>query len=109
MSNPIKDLSVIAITDEATKRGFEVVKKCVLSEPLVNASFRLFEITFGAAGTYPVAHGFGYIPTDVLQSRVSAAATVTWNYDSFTRTDLSVTVSGACTVRAFIGRFEEET
>lgn len=74
-----------------------------------NWSFVEYQLT---AATYPktieLTHRLGFVPKDVLSLSVSPdSETVLWNTDSFTRTTLSVTVTAACTVRAYIGRYEE--
>lgn len=101
----IKPLDADSVTDSATRQGFKVIRDALTTEPLINAGFKLIEIAFTQAGTFKVAHGLGFRPTDVLQSSLLGAGALTWNYASFDTTNLNITVSAACTVRAFVGAF----
>lgn len=51
-----------------------------------------------------IPHGFKFTPTDILQTAIIGDAAIIWNYDLFDSVNLDVTISSACTVRAFIGR-----
>lgn len=95
------------VKDEAAREGFKIVQDTWNQEPLLVSDFKHFEIAFTGAGTLLIAHGLGFTPTDVITTWNTAGAT--WNYDSFTSTDLSITVTGAGTVRAFIGAYKENT
>lgn len=107
----LRELSLTDITDQPTKRAFEVLRDILVKQPLINSNFRLFELSFSTNGTFLVAHGFGYKPKDVIQTSNIGGAAV-WNFTNFTSTDLSVTISGVsagtpCVIRAVIGRYEE--
>ncbi len=98
------------IADKLVRQNFDRLAEYIRSDPLRKGNFTFREIPFTGTGfpkTVVLAHNLSFIPKDVLQLYVSNAATLVWNYDSFTRTHLSVTVSAACTARFFVGRYEE--
>jgi hypothetical protein len=69
---------------------------------------RHIEIVLAAAVTnFSYPHGLGFLPQDLLMTRQTDGVTVTWKYDSFTSTDVVLTTTGPCTIRAFVGSFVE--
>lgn len=60
-----------------------------------------------AAYTFLWPHKLGFRPEDVIQTSLIGAAFLQWNYANFTKTDLSITVTNACSVRAFVGSYVE--
>jgi hypothetical protein len=101
----LKEVDVDRVEAPGANQAVRVIKDVLLAEPFVNSGFRFMEIAFTAAGTFKVAHGLGFMPLDVVQSSLKGTGAVTWNYASFDKTNLSVTTTAACTVRAFIGAY----
>jgi len=102
----LKQINTDRIADSSVVEALEIIKDVLIPEPLVNSGFEFMEITFaGAATNLKIAHGLGFRPLDVLQSSLTGAGAITWNYAKFDNTNLDVTVTGACTVRAFIGAY----
>lgn len=67
-------------------------------------NFTLFELTFTQAVTaQKIPHRLGFAPKDVVQTSLLGVGTLTWNYDKFDETNIVVTTTGACVVRAYIG------
>ncbi len=100
------DLRFEQMTDSQGKEAFKILQaEWNLSQPLLNSRFKFFEIAFTAAGTFKVAHALGFQPQDVIHTSTTGAGAITWNFGSFDTTDISVTVTDACTVRAFIGSY----
>lgn len=85
------------------------------ADPIALGGFKFFTFTVPkistVAHTYPftavVPHNLGFQPKDVLLLHNSTNATLTWNYQDFTTTVISFTVSAPTTIRALIGRYEE--
>lgn len=96
------------IADLFTRQNFERLDRFLQAEPLLRGNFKFFELTFSAAVTnHSVRHGLSFRPLDVIQTYKTDGITVTFIPDSFTESVIKLTTSGACTVRAFIGRYEE--
>lgn len=95
------------VADEAAQDALEIIKNTWAKEPFLSGSFRFYELAFTASGTFKVAHRLGFKPVDIIQSSLIGAGALTWNYANFDSTNLNVTVTGACTVRAFIGAYRE--
>jgi len=71
---------------------------------------RHYEIEFSQAETnFKFPHGLRAMPLDVIQTSLTGAGTLTWNYTLFDNTYLDITTSGACVVRAYIGTYKEST
>jgi hypothetical protein len=101
------------IADKYIRENFLRLDKYLRADVFGRCQFRFFEYTVENRGTFPltleVPHSLGFRPKDIITLSVadSDAATLAWNYDDFTRTNLSFTVSAACTIRAFVGRYGE--
>lgn len=96
------------VEDEFSQENFVRLQSYLNNHTLLKGEFKFFEFFFDAAVTNKqITHKLPFVPKDVLTLHVSNGATVTWNYDTFTATYVDVTTSGSCTLRAFIGRYEE--
>jgi len=96
------------IDNEFSQENFRRLWEFLNSHPLIKGDFKFFEYTFDAAVTNKqLAHKLSFVPKDVLQTYVTGGAEVTWNFDKFTKTFLNVTTNAACTVRLFVGRYED--
>lgn len=94
--------------DPYIRDNFKRLQDSIESEPLLKSDFKFFEIAVNAASVakaYP--HNLGYLPLDVILTRVSGGATVTFLYDRFTSDNIYFTTSAACTFRCFIGTYRE--
>ncbi len=97
------------IQDPWVRENFFRLQRFLKKFPLFRGEFEFREFKFPAAGTnLKLAHGLGFAPTDILQTSIIGAGTLTWNYASFDKTNLDATVTGPCTVRCFIGAYREE-
>lgn len=68
--------------------------------------FKFFELSFTKAQTnFTMAHGFAYIPLDVLVTQITGGGIVTFNYGLFDKTNVNITVTGACRLRFFVGLY----
>jgi hypothetical protein len=102
------------IADRFVRENFKKLDDYLATEPFRKGEFRFFErelatdTAIGYPATVTFTHGFGKPPKDVIVLSVSPdTVTLTPKYDSFTRTHVAFEVSAACTLRAFIGRYEE--
>lgn len=111
MSNAYKlsTNQIQSIQDEDVRDLMRKLNAQLESMTFLNFSGRLIEVvsTNGATPHSLIyAHGLTFTPKDALTLYVSGSATLTWNYDSFDETNISLTLSGPCTFRALIGRFK---
>ena len=102
------DLRLQELEDPIVRENFTRVRDEVNDQPFLRGKWRFVELTFLAAVTnFEFAHNLGFIPKDVIQTSLTGAGALTWNYSSFDRTSVSITTTGACVVRAFIGTYFE--
>lgn len=100
-------LRLTNIQDEPTRGALESMRDSLNAQELLLADFRFFSIITTAAVTNMVfTHNLGFIPTDVILTRLSGG-TVTWNYDSFTKDTVSLTTSAAVNLRFLLGRMAQ--
>lgn len=98
------------IKDQYAQENFRRLDAFLRADALQKGAFLFFTHTFTRAETkLKLPHNLGFQPSDVLQLSVGKpdTATVTWHYDSFDKTNIVLSSSGACTVRAYIGRYGE--
>lgn len=96
------------IDDVYVRENFKKLSTFVKNFPLFRGNWVFSEETFTTAVTnLNVAHGLGFRPTDIIQTSKTGAGNITFNYSSFTETHISVTTTGACVVRFFIGAYSE--
>lgn len=67
--------------------------------------FRHYELSFQTASTFQFMHRLGYLPKDAILTSQIGAGTVSFNYSSFTRESISITTTGPCVVRFFLGTY----
>jgi len=98
-----------SIADKAVRETLKNVITEVENSPFRKGDFRFYEYTLTLSGTQPFFHQLGFTPKDVILLSISKpdSATVTFNHDAFTREKIEVTVSAPCTLRFYLGRYEE--
>lgn len=75
---------------------------------ILKGQWKFFEITFtGAVTNFKQKHLLDFVPKDIIQTSKTGAGSLTWNYTLFDRTNLDITTTGACIVRAFVGSYLE--
>lgn len=96
------------ITDNFIQENFRRLETFLLNQILLKANWRFIELTFTAAVTnYKYKHNLNFTPRDVIQTSKTGSGSITWNYASFDETNLDITTTGACVVRAYVGRHDE--
>ncbi len=101
-----REPTLVPVEDKATQENLQRLSDYLRGDVLAAFHGRFFEITFTTAVTARrYAHKLGFTPKDVLQTYVTEGVTVTWLPDQFDGTDVLLTTTGACTVRAFIGKY----
>ena len=101
------------IADRFSRENFSRLERYIRDDVFGKGRFRFFEYEVENRGTFPktleIPHELSFQPRDVITLAVydPDGTTLTWNYDDFTRTHINFTVSAACKIRAFIGRYGE--
>ncbi len=104
------------ITDRFVRQNFEKLAGIVNKAPFRKGLFRFIECKLAnesAAATYPASvtflHELGFQPKDLILVSVSPdTVTVRPKFDSFTRTHVAFVISAPCTLRFYVGRYEED-
>ena len=103
------DLNLERIEDKAVLDVLVQLRDLLEADVSTNFDGLFFEFDFdGAVTNYKYPHNLGFKPLDVIQTSTIGAGVLTWNYDEFDETELDITTTGACIVRAFIGSYLEE-
>ena len=103
-------LLVKEVEDATIRENFKRVQKEFSSEqPILRGNWKFFEITFtGAVTNFKYPHQLSFVPKDIIQTRLTGTGSLTWNYARFDFTNLDITTTGACVVRAFVGSYDGE-
>jgi hypothetical protein len=97
------------IEDLYIRENFKRLTSFFQKETLLKSSFKFFELTFTSAVTGNlVQHGLGFKPLDVIQTSSIGSGVATFNFTEFTKDVVSVTTTGPCVIRAFIGAYRED-
>lgn len=100
---PSPFLAVKEIADIYLRKNFQALTDYFQNENQL-LGFKFFEVTFSAAEeNRTVAHGLGYLPQDIVLSKITGTGKVSFNRSLFTKTNLNITSSGAATIRFYCG------
>lgn len=104
-------LLIAEVTDKFSQENFKRLIGYFKTQEFMKGEWRFVEITLNSAVTeYKYPHRIGFMPMDVVQTRLTpAGVTLTWNYSKFDTEYINISTSAACVVRAFIGRYSEES
>lgn len=102
-------LLVKETSDDITRENMKRVQKELTQvQTILRGQWTFLTLDFtGAVTNFKHPHGLNFQPKDILQTSLTGTGTLTWNYGRFDRTNLDITTSGACSVRAFIGNYVE--
>jgi hypothetical protein len=93
---------------EDVRDALQKIKEAFDGSVLEKGEFQFFKITLTSAVTnFKYSHKLNFTPSDVIQLSVVGVGAVTWNYGSFDKNYINLTTTGACVVRAYIGRHKE--
>lgn len=97
-----------SIADTNTKNELDSLVEQLNKIVLLRGQWQFVTITLSAAATnYKFPHQLGIVPKDVIVLSNTGAGAITWNYSSFSSTQIDITTTGAIAVRAFIGTYQE--
>lgn len=102
-------LFIEEIQDVKARENFRRLLEAFRLYEFLKGDWRFVEIAFlGAVTNFKYPHALGFVPKDVIQTYKTGAGSITWNYANFDKTNLDITTTGACVVRAFVGKHREE-
>lgn len=102
-------LLIQEIEDPVIRENFRRIQRELTEiQVLLKGEWKFFEITFtGVVTDFDYPHKLGFVPKDIIQTYITPGEAILWNHESFDKTNINVTTTGACTVRAFIGSYLE--
>lgn len=96
------------VEDQYLLENFIRLEDFINAQTFFKGQFKHFDINIPAAVTnFKFKHNLGFQPRDVIQTLLTGAGLLTWNYDKFDAKFLDITTTGPVTVRAFIGTYRE--
>jgi hypothetical protein len=102
------NISLREIADRYIREAFQGIVNFIKRHALFRGKWEFVEHTASSAGTYKIRHSLRSVPKDVIQTSLTGTGSLSWQYNQFTSEYVEVTTTGACTVRAFIGSYQEE-
>lgn len=101
------DLFVNEVEDSNIRENFRKLENNLNNEPITSPEWVFVELTFtGAETNYKHKHNLKFTPRDVIQTSITGAGSVTFNYALFDETNIDITTDDACVVRFFLGRYK---
>lgn len=86
------------VQDSVARENFQKLDYALRQEPVLKGNFKHFSLQFKKTETaVHVKHGLGFKPLDLIQTFLQGSGTVTWVYNSFTDTDIVLTIGGTVT------------
>lgn len=95
-------LLIQEIADKYVQDNFQRLLNYIRNENALEG-FRLVTVTFKGAETRLVPHKLGFQPSDAILLSKQGNGSVTFNFDSFSGENISVTSTGAATIRVLVG------
>lgn len=102
------EIRLESIKDASTREALDNVVAEFRDQAMLNFLWKPFSASFTAGGTYDYVHGLGYRPKDYLITGILASSgeSAYIDLDDTDNTTVSITVSGACTVRFLLGNLD---
>ncbi len=113
----MKDLLLIIpeVQDPTVRENFDRIQRASDDDLFGKFRGKHIELSLDKNITYLYPHNLGFRPRDLIQTFLDkpTGASLTWNYGSFDRTNISLTVAGLASgesvdVRAFVGVYVEQ-
>lgn len=69
-------------------------------------NFKFVELVFTqATANFLYPHGLGYVPQDIIVTKIVGAGIVQFNHGLFDNVNVNITVTGACRIRFYLGSY----
>lgn len=102
------DLRTDSIVDEATRDSMQGVEEYLQGQVILQGEWKFYELNFNSAvSNFKYAHGFKFVPTDIIVTSIQGDQRVLFNNENFNFKDLDISVSGPVKIRFFAGRYED--
>lgn len=99
------NLIIPLVQDQVTRENFQRVADFFATENQL-LGFKHYELTFSQAVTdFTHPHGLKFVPKDVIQTSLIGSGAITFNYAKFNRDTISITTTGPCVVRFYLGTY----
>lgn len=113
MSNPLFPVRPTLATKEIDgiyeRRNFEELRDYFENQNQL-LDFIHLEVNFSAAVTNSrIKHTLGYIPKDIIVTKIVGTGRLTWNYSKFSNEELDVTTDGPVRIRFYVGTYFKDT
>lgn len=96
----------LAVTDSRARDLLFKIIRFLKADTLGLFEFDFMEYQFDKAVTnFPLAHGKGYVPLDIIETSKTGSGVITFHYDNFTDRYILVSVTGPCKVRFLYGKY----
>lgn len=97
------------ITDKILRENFKRIEtEFRLNQPFLRGEWKFFELNFDRAVTnFKFAHNLKFSPLDIVQTSIRGVGAITFNFSKFDASFLDITTTNACTVRFFVGSYQE--
>lgn len=103
------NLTLNEIQDEVIRKNFEKLQEYFEAQNQLQ-DFQFVEISTDTEQTnLKVRHSLGFVPKDVIRTKVVGAGQITFNHDKFDRETIDVTTTGQVRFRGFIGTYKDDT
>lgn len=102
---PDPALSVKEIQDLFTRKNFERLVNWFARNDQLRDFNHITHSQDGSGAHIKIPHGLGYVPKDIIMTRIVGAGTITFNYSLFDKTNLDVSFSDTVKFRAFVGTY----
>ncbi len=101
-NNPV--LNVIDIRDPVIQRNFQnLISYFNAQNQLLN--FQFTEQNLADGQTLTITHNLGFVPKDIIVTKLVGTGPVTFNLSKFTTSTLSLTATKACVIRFYYGTY----
>ena len=106
----LKQLFTEEIEDRYIRENFVRLNSFADSDSLQKGQFKHFDEFFDAS-SYPATitfrHRLGFTPKDLILTRQIGPGSVTFNYEDFDSTVISLTITDSVSLRFFLGAYAE--
>lgn len=93
------------ILDFYARENFKKIETA-LNEQNALSGFRFFEIQATGPVTFAkFYHGLGYVPQDIVRTRLTGTGILTFDYDQFDSKFLVYSTTAECELRFFVGTY----